>query len=127
MFTLTFAFANAHNPRYACGVSQGTPQVNATVIGPDVQINVSHRCFCEGSGGLQKCSSQYRADEIADEDMTWKKVWVPARLTIAVLLAWLIFCFEVSQTVTYPCAPSPRHLHTVLHAGASKRGLCTVP
>jgi hypothetical protein len=26
----------------------------------------------------------------------------------------------------YLCAPSPRHPHTVLHAGASMRGLCTV-
>ena len=28
---------------------------------------------------------------------------------------------------SYLCALSPRHLHTVLHAGVSIRGLCTVP
>jgi hypothetical protein len=30
------------------------------------------------------------------------------------------------DSLIYLCVPSPRHLHTVLHAGASIWGMCTV-
>ena len=93
---------------YECGVTQGTPLVNAMVVGSDVTINISHRCFCVHSGGLQGCSSLYRAEETEELVETLKNAWPLAKPTIAVLLSWMLLVLEVR------CTRHLRHMH-LLH------------
>lgn len=48
---------------YGCGTTEGSPELNATFVGSDVMITVSHKCLCPNSGGLSACSSQYRLND----------------------------------------------------------------